>query len=254
VSASAVQAVLASRLKPHLKLPALCIAWHCSEESGQAWMSKATLARECSVTERNVYRHIEELMTMGVLKRSRKGGGRVTSQYEFDFSALAAADASTPDARAMAQASAKATAQAGTPRHPPLAHASGQTCRTLHLPLAHTSEEKDEKQAKPALSSKTAREATAPGRVHPPAAAPVRLAAVNAKANSQQPPSGDKPAKPRSVYPWLDDDAQIEAKAIELGLPSWAQSQTDGVRWAVFVAGVIRAARGPQQARAGVRP
>jgi hypothetical protein len=206
-------------------------------------MSKATLARECSVTERNVYRHIEELMTMGVLKRSRKGGGRVTSQYEFDFSALAAADAPTPDACAMAQASDNALAQGGTPRHPPLTQASGQTCHTLHSPLAHTSGEKDERKAKPSLSSKTARGAVAPGRAHTPEAAPVLLAVVNTKTNSQQPLPGKEHASPRSVEQWREECAQIQAKAIDLGLPSWEQAKANGVRWPVFVAGVIRAAR-----------
>lgn len=60
MSFESVSAVLHhSKASPHAKLVLIAIAYH-ENESG-AWMSQATLARMCNMSERTVRRHISEL-------------------------------------------------------------------------------------------------------------------------------------------------------------------------------------------------
>ncbi len=60
MSFEAVSAVLHhSKASPHAKLVLTAIAYH-ENESG-AWMSQATLAKMCNMSERTIRRHIAEL-------------------------------------------------------------------------------------------------------------------------------------------------------------------------------------------------
>jgi biotin operon repressor len=84
MSKEAMSAVLHhSKASPHAKLVLIAIAYH-EGETG-AWMSQATLARLCNMSERTVRRHIAELrdlFELDVLPDQGKGyGSRSTNRY-----------------------------------------------------------------------------------------------------------------------------------------------------------------------------
>jgi hypothetical protein len=243
-----VQAVLASRLKTHLKLTALCVAWHCNDESGHAWMSKGTLASECSATERNVTRNVQELLAMGVLKQSRRGGGRITSQYEFDFGTLAAVGTVTPDAGVRGEAAPQASAEARTPANRPLTPASGHPRRGRPLPLTPASGERDERKPKASLSSKAAPVSAKPD-THaavrtPPTARSSTVTSTPAPQKTKQPPTGEQPKAKRqpSIYPWLDDEQALSRRGVELGLQPLPDALAAGMKLTAYMVEAIKRA------------
>jgi len=84
MSSEAMSAVLHhSKASPHAKLVLMAIAYH-ENETG-AWMSQATLARLCNMSERTVRRHIAELRDLfeiDVIPDDGQGhGARVTNRY-----------------------------------------------------------------------------------------------------------------------------------------------------------------------------
>jgi hypothetical protein len=240
-----VQAVLASRLKPHLKLTAFCIAWHCNDDSGLAWMSKGTLALECSTTERNVTRNVQELLTMGVLKQSRRGGGRITSQYELDFGALGAL---TPDVGVRGGGRQRVPKSRGTDHAAPLTPASGQPCHGRPSPLTPASGERDERETKSPLSSKaaplSAKPDTAAAARAPVPERPSNVTARPTPMNAKQPPTGEQPKDTRrpSVYPWLDDQEALSRRGVELGLQPLPAALAAGMGLGAYMAQAIKRA------------
>jgi hypothetical protein len=84
MSSEAISAVLHhSKASPHAKLVLLAIAYH-ENETG-AWMSQATLARLCNMSERTVRRHIQELRDLyeiDIIANDGAGhGARMTNRY-----------------------------------------------------------------------------------------------------------------------------------------------------------------------------
>jgi transcriptional antiterminator len=84
MSSEAMSAVLHhSKASPHAKLVLMAIAYH--ENDTGAWMSQATLARLCNMSERTVRRHIVELKSLfeiDVIPDDGQGyGARVTNRY-----------------------------------------------------------------------------------------------------------------------------------------------------------------------------
>jgi len=84
MSSEAMSAVLHhSQASPHAKLVLMAIAYH--ENDTGAWMSQATLARLCNMSERTVRRHIVELKSLfeiDVIPDDGQGyGARVTNRY-----------------------------------------------------------------------------------------------------------------------------------------------------------------------------
>jgi len=84
MSSEAMSAVLHhSQASPHAKLVLMAIAYH-ENETG-AWMSQATLARLCNMSERTVRRHIAELRDLFEIDIIHDGGqghgARVTNRY-----------------------------------------------------------------------------------------------------------------------------------------------------------------------------
>lgn len=84
MSKEAMSAVLHhSKASPHAKLVLLAIAYH-ENETG-AWMSQATLARLCNMSERTVRRHVAELrdlFELDVIANDGAGhGARMTNRY-----------------------------------------------------------------------------------------------------------------------------------------------------------------------------
>jgi len=84
MSSEAMSAVLHhSQASPHAKLVLMAIAYH--ENDTGAWMSQATLARLCNMSERTVRRHIAELKSLfeiDVIPDDGQGyGARVTNRY-----------------------------------------------------------------------------------------------------------------------------------------------------------------------------
>jgi biotin operon repressor len=84
MSMEAVAAVLHhSQASPHAKLVLTAIAYHESDRG--AWMSQATLARMCNMTERSIRRHIRELRALDevdVIADDGQGyGARNTNRY-----------------------------------------------------------------------------------------------------------------------------------------------------------------------------
>lgn len=84
MSMEAVAAVLHhSQASPHAKLVLTTIALFESDRG--AWMSQATLAKMCNMTERSVRRHIKELRTLyelDVIPDDGQGyGARNTNRY-----------------------------------------------------------------------------------------------------------------------------------------------------------------------------
>ena len=69
-----VQLVLASDLKPSgLRLVALCMAWHASDDTGECWPSLGTLAREAGVTRARVKQCVKEMLSSSVLQVAARG-------------------------------------------------------------------------------------------------------------------------------------------------------------------------------------
>jgi predicted DNA-binding transcriptional regulator YafY len=84
LSKEAMSAVLHhSKASPHAKLVLMAIAYH-ENETG-AWMSQATLARLCNMSERTVRRHVAELRDLyeiDILPGEGAGSGaRMTNRY-----------------------------------------------------------------------------------------------------------------------------------------------------------------------------
>jgi predicted DNA-binding transcriptional regulator YafY len=72
-----------SQASPHAKLVLMAIAYH--ENDTGAWMSQATLARLCNMSERTIRRHVAELRDLfeiDIIHDDGQGhGARVTNRY-----------------------------------------------------------------------------------------------------------------------------------------------------------------------------
>jgi hypothetical protein len=84
MSSEAMSAVLHhSQASPHAKLVLMAIAYH--ENDTGAWMSQATLARLCNMSERTIRRHVAELRDLfeiDIIHDDGQGhGARVTNRY-----------------------------------------------------------------------------------------------------------------------------------------------------------------------------
>ena len=84
MSSEAISAVLHhSKATPTAKLVLLAIAYH--ENDTGAWMSQATLARLCNMSERTIRRHIQELRDLyeiDIIANDGAGhGARMTNRY-----------------------------------------------------------------------------------------------------------------------------------------------------------------------------
>ncbi len=144
-----VKAVLASNVEPSgLRLVALVLAWHANEKTGHAWPSLSTIASEAGLSRDRAKKCVRELRQAGVIEQVTAGGGSVSTKYRFTDSwvgAQAPRGAHTPGV-SMPLDRGCPRPKPGVPAHP----------------------NKEERKAKPSLSSKTRRSAAAgPGRSAP---------------------------------------------------------------------------------------
>jgi hypothetical protein len=240
-----VQLVLKSELQPlGLRAVAWVMAWHANEATGHVWASLGTIADEAGVSRDRVKQVVRLLVDQAVVEVVARGSGghyKGTTTYAF-----CAAWVGKQETRVSSLPGKPTTRERALPGN----EASRDPGTREPLPGNERSPNIDERKAKPSLSSKTAREATAPGRVHPPDAAPVRLNAVNAKTNSQQPPTGNAPPLVLPDLSWMGERDTIEAKGIALGVGGAAPYLAKGKTWDEYRAAVIWAASQAGQFRA----
>lgn len=248
MSSKAQKAVLSSSLPQRLRLTAIVVAWHCSDDDGQAWMKKSTLARECGLTERNVYRHLEELLGMGVLVRSLRAGIRAMPQYAFNFEALAALTAADHGATAMAAASGSDLDQGPRAGTVALAAPSIEHGGTVNRAWRQRQTEIDERKPKASLSSKAAPVSAKPD-THaavrtPPTARSSTVTSTPAPQKTKQPPTGEQPKATRqpSIYPWLDDEQALSRRGVELGLQPLPDALAAGMKLTAYMVEAIKRA------------
>ena len=166
MSAEVFQAVLQARIEPcAVKCAALVMAWHCNAETGHAWPSVATIARECSVSERHAKRAMAALKSAGLLRivKPSKGGARgLTTVYAFDLQRLAEL---FPPGRADDTGAPRAPVSLGAESNPasPPAPVSPIGCRPRPAASAPVTPKRDERKATPSLSLKNTRHAPAQG-------------------------------------------------------------------------------------------
>ena len=70
-------------LSPSEKLVALAMADHCHDDGGEARPSRATIAKKCGFSERQVIRHIQKLVSLGVIVLDRAATHYRTNVYRF---------------------------------------------------------------------------------------------------------------------------------------------------------------------------
>jgi len=243
MSAAAFQAVLAADIRPcAAKCVAMVMGWHCNAETGHAWPSMATLARECGMSERHAKRAVGTLKRLGVLvvvKASAGGAHRATTTYAFDLLRLQAVHAAmhhgaNSDESSVTETGGNGgrgrTGDAGAPRAP----VSPQGGRGRPLPRAPASPKRDErKKALPSsLSSKAHTHASAGdaagGRVSSPSLRVVGRVASgpSATANSQQPLTRGSSQQPVAAddRAWRQTIDGCIAKGIKLGLGGWSHT------------------------------
>jgi hypothetical protein len=87
MSATTVEAVLASDLQPTgLRMVALVMAWHASNDAWQCWASLGTIAAEAGCSRAWIKRSVRALTAAGVIEcvRTSKGGNNLdTAVYAF---------------------------------------------------------------------------------------------------------------------------------------------------------------------------
>ena len=70
-------------LEPGEKLVALAMADHCHDDGSEARPSRATIAKKCGFSERQVIRNIQKLMARGVIVLDRAATQHKTNVYQF---------------------------------------------------------------------------------------------------------------------------------------------------------------------------
>lgn len=251
-------AVLSASIKPcAAKCVALGLAWHANAESGHAWPSLPTIAREAGLSERHAKRAMQRLRELGVLtvvKPSNGGAQRATTVYAFDMGRLDALSdpvrgrtpcADAPPARAHPQDGNRKGDAAGRP----LAPAAPEGARGRPLPPAPAHPEIDERPK--ALSSKAPSVPTQVGPVGADAR-PASCAAApgpggGGKSSEPQQPltKGDRGARTDSASNWLRTPGGIEAKGQEVGLGVFDPAKVyPGARspWGGYTLAVMKAA------------
>ena len=87
-------------LKPGEKLVALAMADHCHDDGSEARPSRATVAKKCGMSERQVTRIIHQLVNLGVMELERESGHHRTNVYRFplpeDFATIGKVVKSSP--------------------------------------------------------------------------------------------------------------------------------------------------------------
>lgn len=148
VSSTLVRAVLGSDITPSgCRLVALVLAWHFNDEKGCAWPGMSTIAAEAGVTRDRVKQVLRELQAAGVIEVESGAGGAgaaATSRYRF----------------AEAWVGKWATRVAGFPGKPTTQHPVSRLPQVGEPAYP----EKDERDAKRPLSSKSSRPSASPAR------------------------------------------------------------------------------------------
>lgn len=152
MSASIFMTVTRSDLQPlGVRTVALLLAWHVNEKTGVAWPSNGSLAQECGLTRDRVRHCLKDLREQGVIEVASLGTGGnqfSTTRYRFVDTWLARFPA--PSDRGSTRPGSDKTTEGGSYEPEP---GSARTPK------------KDERKAKPSLSSKSRRSAAAgPGR------------------------------------------------------------------------------------------
>ena len=207
MSASMVRAVLDSGIKPlGTRMVAVALAYHCNEQSGEAWPSHGTLAAECGVHRDSVRHALKQLVRDGVLQVAAKGSGgghRATTRWAF-----------RPDWLAL-------TGGRGTPgsSEPGVEKYADRGSRDP-LPGVDGPPKRDERKPSAFLSSKDARTAeTGQAPAGRPSLAAVATSALPDRKPSsqyQQPLTRGQGTRPDIRPMWVKSNEGIEAKGLSL--------------------------------------
>ncbi len=233
MSASMLHAVLGADIAPcAAKCVALVMAWHCNADTGHAWPSMGTLARECSMSERHAKRAVAALKKAGVLlvvKASAGGAHRSTTIYAFNGDRLAAL--TDPGRGRTGSAAEEAASVASLRCHPrtgdtgaPRARVTPHGGRPRPSPRASASPKRNEREKTESslLSSKTAPAGQAAvGR--PSLAANLYRPTPTHQPTSQQPLLRKAVLRPDGMPLWLSTREGIESMGLSLGIGSFRE-------------------------------